>query len=305
MTTHNHTDAAESRHHRVSWAFGIGVAINLAFVVGEATAGLWFGSLALLADAGHNLSDVASLLLAWGAAALARRAPSPMRTYGFGRATILAALVNALALLIAVGAIGWEAIQRLLADHRAASGEILMAVAGIGILVNGVTTLLFARDRHRDLNLKGAFQHMAADTAVSAGVVVSGLAMTMTGWSWIDPAVSLAIVILIAVATWGLVRSSVHLAMDGVPESVDRAGVERFLRSLKGVADLHDLHIWALSTTKVALTAHLVMPDGVGDDCFLDRVAHDLEDRFGIAHTTIQIERGDGPECRLAPAGIA
>jgi len=294
---HGHPHAHGHAHGR---PFAPAVALNLAVVAAEATAGVLADSLALIADAAHNLADVGSLLLAWSADGLARRAPSPQRTYGFGRATILAALVNAMLLFAIVGGLMLEAVQRFRDPPPAADGNIVMLVAALALAVNAVSAWLLASDRHRDLNVRAAFQHMVADAAVSAAVIIVGAILLLTGWRWVDPLASLLLAIGIGVSGWRVLHASFHLAIDGVPQHIDRAGVEAYLRGIAGVSGLHDLHIWALSTTRVALTAHLVMPAGTPDDAFLDRLAGNLAEHFGIAHATIQVERGDGPECRLA-----
>jgi cobalt-zinc-cadmium efflux system protein len=302
---HDHT----SRGHvhgpaRYDAAFAIGTALNLGFVAVEAWFGLRANSMALVADAGHNLSDVLGLLLAWAAAGLARRVPTPRRTYGFRRTSVLAALVNAIVLLVAVGAIAWEAVRRLRHPEPVASGTMIV-VALVGILINSGTALLFWRGRQRDLNIRGAFLHMAADAGVSAGVVIAGLVVRATGWLWIDPVTSLLIVATVIVSTWSLLRESVNLALDAVPEGIDPRDVEGYLGRLPGVAEVHDLHIWAMSTTEVALTAHLVRPDGPAEDHFLGEVCRALHDRYGIEHATLQVERGDRAHpCRLAPAEV-
>jgi cobalt-zinc-cadmium efflux system protein len=286
---------------RVGRAFGIGIALNLAYVAIEAGIGLWQGSLALLADAGHNLSDVLGLAMAWGAASLGRRAPSARYTYGLRATTIWAALANALLLLLACGAIALEAVRRI-GTPVPIEGGIVAAVAGVGILVNAFTALLFMHDRHRDLNVRGAYLHMVSDAAISLGVVVSGLAIVATGWQWLDPAVSLAIVAVIVAGTWGLARDALGLALHAVPRGIDPAAVRTFLLGLPGIAGVHDLHVWSMSTTETALTAHLVHPGGHPGDAFLARAVHELEHRFGIAHATLQVELGDADvECRLAP----
>jgi cobalt-zinc-cadmium efflux system protein len=302
MMSHEHQHSAPSE--MPSRAFAIGVALNTAFVVIEAAVGWVSGSLALLADAGHNLSDVATLMIAWGAAYLSQRPPTSRRTYGWGRLSILAALINAVLLLVAVGAIALEALQRVQSGSAVPHGGTVMAVAAIGILVNGATTLLFARGRHGDLNIMAAFQHMAADTAVSVGVVVSGALILMSGKAWIDPAVSLMIAALIAWSSWSLLRSSMHLAVDGVPDQIDEQAVEAYLRSIPGVTDCHDLHIWPLSTTRVALTVHLVKQDATIDDILTQEIAEGLQSRFQIAHATIQFEHGNGPVCALKRANV-
>lgn len=282
-------------------AFAVGVALNTGFVVMEAAYGLAAHSLALLADAGHNLSDVLGLLLAWGAAALSRRGPTPRRTYGLRRSSILAALFNALLLLVAVGGIAWEAIGRL-RDPAPVVGGTVIWVALVGIGVNGATALLFLSGREGDLNVRGAFLHMAADAGVSLGVVIAGLAMLATGWPWIDSAVSLAIVVALLFGTWGLLKDSVNLALDAVPDQIDVPAVREYLQELPEVTEVHDLHIWAMSTTETALTAHLVRSTPCCDDALLDRAADDLLERFGIEHVTLQFETRSGAHpCRLAP----
>ena len=292
----------DTQHLNAGPAFLWAVILNTAYVAVEAFFGFWTGSLALLADAAHNLTDVFGLLIAWGAFAISRRRPTERHTYGLGRSTILAALLNGIALLIGVGALVHEAIGRLLAPGPVAAGTILW-VAAAGIAVNFGTALLFAKERERDINVGGAFLHMAADAAVSAGVVLSAVAIILTGWTIIDPIVAIAVSAVIAWSAAGLFKSAVHLSLDGVPETVDRRAVETWLRALPGVADLHDLHIWALSTTSNALTVHLIMPGGCPDDAFLEQVGHNLQAQFGIAHATIQVEQGSGPECSLANRG--
>ena len=295
--------ASHSHHHAppdYNRAFAIGVTLNLLFVGLEVVAGIWAQSLALLTDAGHNLSDVLGLLLAWGAAALAKKRPSARRTYGYSRATILASLFSGLLLMGAVGAIGWEAINRLL-EPAQPGGKTIMVVAAIGVVINTATALLFISGKDSDLNIRGAFLHMAADAAVSLGVVISGALIWIYAANWIDPVISLFIAAVILFSTWGLLRDSLNLAVDAVPREVDPEEVRRYLRGLPGVADLHDLHIWAMSTTDTALTAHLVMSPAPDDDQFLNDVSHQLEHRFGIRHATIQIERFDsGMTCLQA-----
>ena len=273
-------------------AFAIGVALNVIFVVVEAVFGYLANSLALVADAGHNLSDVLGLLLAWGASILARRLPTPRRTYGLRRSSILAALLNAVILLIAVGGIAWEAIRRFSTPGPIASGTVIW-VAITGILINSATAWLFLAGRNEDLNIRGAFLHMAADAGVSLGVVVAGFAILMTGWSWLDPIVSLIITAVIVVSTWGLLRESVNLALDAVPADIDEMQVRAYLASLPGVTHVHDLHIWAMSTTETALTVHLVMPEVMAGDALLARVCAALHDQFHIEHATLQVESGD------------
>jgi len=273
---------------------------NLAFVVVEAGYGLIAHSTALLADAGHNLSDVLGLLVAWGAATLSKRAPTQRFTYGLRKTSVLAALFNALFLLLAIGAIAFAAIQRLGKPPEVAGGTV-MAVAAAGVLINGATALLFAGGRKGDINVRGAFLHMVADAAVSAGVIVAGFLILRTGWFWLDPVVSLVIVGVIFAATWGLLRDSVSMSLDAVPPDIVPEYVEASLAGLPGVAKVHDLHIWPMSTTEVALTCHLVMPASPADDGFLHRAAAMLRDRHDIHHSTIQIERGLDEHCRQAP----
>jgi cobalt-zinc-cadmium efflux system protein len=285
-------------------AFAIGVFLNLGFVVVEVFYGLAAHSLALISDAGHNLSDVFCLLLAWGAMHLTRSAPTKRRTYGWRRSSILAALINAVILLVVVGGITVEAIRRFAHPEEVAGGTV-MAVAAIGIVVNTISALLFMSGRKRDLNLKGAFLHMAGDAAVSVGVVIAAFAIRMTGWHWLDPAVSLAIGAVIVWGTWGLLRESINLSMDAVPAGIDPDAVETYLENLPGVNAVHDLHIWAMSTTEVALTVHLVMEEAPRNDLFLRDVGDVLHDRFGIGHATTQIECGNCErDCRQAPVHV-
>ena len=290
---HSHAPANFDR------AFAIGVTLNVGFVIVEATYGLIANSLALLADAGHNLGDVAGLLLAWGAAWLSRRAPTAKRTYGYGRTSILAALANAVLLLVAIGAIGWEAIQRFAAPQPV-QGLTVMIVAAVGIVVNGGTALLFMRGRKGDINIRGAFLHMASDAGISAGVVLAGLVMMLTGWLWLDPVVSLLLVAVVAVGTWSLLKDSVALAIDEVPSGISRDAVYGHLQALAGVTDVHDLHIWPLSTTSTALTVHLVCEGDRIDDELTGRIVEDLKARFKIDHATIQFETGR-LDCHLEP----
>lgn len=282
------------------YRFAIGVALNLGFVVVEAAWGFFANSLALLADAGHNLSDVLGLLLAWAASILARRRPSRRRTYGMRKSTVMASLANAVLLLVVSGAIAWEAMRRFGAPEPVATTDVII-VAAIGVIINGATALLFVQGRRGDLNIQGAFLHMAADAGLSLGVVVSALAMMATGWLWLDPATSLAIVVVITVSTWGLLRDSLDLALDAVPANIDVQAVSSYLQELSGVTAVHDLHIWAMSTTETALTSHLVRPGTGIDDGWLADVAETLRSRFAIDHVTLQVENGDGREaCRLA-----
>jgi cobalt-zinc-cadmium efflux system protein len=280
-------------------AFAIGTVLNIGIVLAELVFGYLAHSLALIADAAHNLSDAAGLLLAWGAAWLSRRGPTAQRTYGYRRASILAALGNAALLLVATGGIAVEAIRRF-ADPRQLEATTVIWVAALAIVLNGIVALMFMRGRHDDLNIKGAFLHMIGDAAVSFGVVVAALLTVWTGWLWIDPAISLGIATLVLWAGWGLARSSVNLALDAVPENVDRASVEAYLSSLPGVTEVHDLHIWAMSTTETALTVHLVRPGAGVDDGFIAAACEHLDRDFKIQHATLQIEHRR-EACRLAP----
>ena len=284
-------------------AFAIGVVLNTAFVAAEVAAGLWTGSLSLLADAGHNLSDVLSLLLAWGAVVLARRAPAGRRTYGLRKATILASLANAILLMIAVGVIASEAVHRLTVPARV-DAEIVMITASLGVVINGLTAMLFMRGSHSDLNVRGAFLHMAADAGVSLAVVVGAFAMAQTGLLWIDPALSLVIAGVIVLGTWGLLRDSADLAMDAAPRGIDVEAVRRYLAGLPGVEGVHDLHVWAISTTETALTAHVLRPLNGDGDSFLHMACEGLEHRFRIGHATLQVETSAAHACRLAPAEV-
>ena len=281
-------------------AFAIGTALNFGFVLVQVVFGLWAHSLALLADAGHNLGDVFGLLLAWWASHLVKTRPTERRTYGLGRSSILAALANAVFLLVACGGITWEAVRRF-GDPTPVAGSTVIWVAAVGIAINTATALLFMAGRKGDLNVKGAFMHMAADAAVSAGVVVAGFAILYTGWHWLDPVTSLVINAIIVWSTWGLLRDSTNLALDAVPVGIDTAKVRRYLESLPSVVAVHDLHIWGLSTTQNALTVHLVKLDAEIDDGLLARACGELRTKFGIAHATIQLERGDAEHpCLLA-----
>jgi len=289
---HDHAQADFGR------AFALGTALNLAFVVLEGGAGLWSDSVALLADAGHNFSDVIGLLIAWGGAELSKLRPSKRFTYGYSSSSILAALANALLLLVAVGAIGWEAFRRL-ADPPPVAGMTVILVAAAGIVVNTATALLFVRGRKGDLNVRGAFLHMVGDAAVSAGVVIGGALILWTGTRWIDPVASLLIVAVILWSTWGLLRESIAMALHAVPREIDALHVEAMLAALPGVSRVHDLHIWPVSTRETAMTAHLVMPGGHPGDEFLIDLQHELDHDFAIGHATVQIEIADGAECRM------
>lgn len=287
---HDHAPASYTR------AFAIGILLNSAFVLVEAAFGVLSGSMALIADAGHNLSDVLSLLIAWGAAYMTARPASARYTYGFKSSSILAALTNAALLLVALGAILFETIARLF-DPAPVEGWTMIAVAGVGILVNGATALLFAGGRKHDINIRGAFLHMAADALVSVGVVAAGALILLTGKLWIDPVTSLVIVAVIAWGTWGLLKDSVKMALHAVPDRIDETAVRAFLTGLPGVSAVHDLHIWPMSTTETALTAHLVMPGGHPGDGFLRELAHELDHDFRIGHATVQVETGIDESC--------
>ena len=281
-------------------AFAIGITLNTAFVVAEAVFGFISNSTALIADAGHNLSDVLGLVVAWGAASLAKRPPTDRFTYGLRSSSILAALFNAVFLLVSVGAIGWESILRLL-NPQPISGPIVMAVAAVGIVINTATALMFVRGRKSDLNIEGAFLHMAADAAVSLGVVIAAGLLMWTGQNWIDPVMSLVICAVILWSTIGLLRSSLRMSLHAVPSGISVEAVRDFLRKQPGVARIHDLHIWPISTTETALTCHVVMPSGHPGDQFLVETSHRLAHDFAIGHATLQIETSEDTLCVLAP----
>lgn len=299
--SHDHAHAHHSHGHTdFSRAFAVGVALNAAYVVAQIVFGIAAHSLALLADAGHNFGDVLGLVLAWCAIYLGKSRATDRRTYGLGRSSILAALANAILLLLAVGGITWEAIRRFSHPGEVA-GRTVMIVAALGIVINGTTAMFLSAGNKRDLNIKGAFLHMVADAAVSAGVLIAGVVILFTGWHWIDPVASLVINIVIVWGTWGLLRRSLSMALDLVPENVDAVSVRRFLEGQKGVTAVHDLHIWPLSTTRTALTVHLEMPNGpAGGDLFLHDLCEQLHLRFGIEHSTVQIEQ-NAETCSLAP----
>lgn len=297
---HHHHGHGEPVHGR---AFLIAVSLNLAFVIAEVAAGLVSGSVALIADAGHNLSDVLSLALAWGASVLAARPPSARFTYGLKSSSILAAIANAALLWIALGAILVETIRRF-SDPAPVEGGTMIAVAAVGIAVNGLSALLFLSGRKRDLNLRAAFVHLMADAAVSAGVVLAGIAVILTDARWIDPATSLAITAVIAAGSWGLLRDAMRMGLLGVPNGIESEEVRTFLAARPGVAAVHDLHIWPMSTTETALTAHLVMPAGHPGDAFLHNLTHDLHHAFGIGHPTLQIEIQASADCALESDGV-
>lgn len=291
---HPHTHSAAHHHpapNHKGRIFIFTILLNLAFVVIEFAYGFIANSTALLADAGHNASDVLGLLLAWGAVMLTRRQPSQRYTYGLRSTSILAALANAALLLVACGAIALEAVQRFSQPPTVASLTVSV-VAAVGIVINGLSAWLLMKGSKEDLNVRGAYLHMLADTAVSLAVVIAGLAMFRFGWFWLDPGLSLAIVVVIVISAWGLLRDSLQLALSAVPGQVDAPAIDLYLRQLDGVTDVHDLHIWGLSTTETALTVHLVMPGGYPGDAFIDDIAHTLEGRHAIHHCTLQIEQG-------------
>lgn len=304
--THHHKEAehqhGHDHHHHAGnygFAFGVGIVLNTLFIIVEATYGILGDSLALLADAGHNLSDVLGLIVAWFAVWLGEKVPTPKRTYGFKRSTILAALFNAVFLLIAVGAIAWEAIQRF-STPAPVAGTTVIIVAVIGIIINTITALLFMSGGKQDINIRGAFLHMAGDALVSVGVVIAGFVILWTGWQWLDPLVSLLIAIVILIGTWSLLKESLDLSLDAVPTKIDVKGIKTYLQKIPTVTEVHDLHVWGMSTTDAALTVHLIRSDLEDNDCLLQQVCKELHDQFGIEHATIQIEAGTY-SCSLAP----
>jgi cobalt-zinc-cadmium efflux system protein len=304
---HHHSSHSQTGHAhshafaRYDRAFLVGLVLNGGFVLTEFVFGLLANSVALLADAGHNLSDVLGLVLAWSASLLSRRQPSSHRTYGWRKSSILAAFLNAFFLLLVTGGIAWEAMQRL-ANPSPVEGKVMVEVAAIGILINTGTAIMFAPGSKQDLNLRATFLHMAADAIVSLGVVLAGIAILVTDWLWLDPLFSLIISGLIAFSTWQLLKDSFHLAIDGVPGKINLRAVRTYLAERPGVVQVHDLHIWGMSTVEIALTAHLVMPAGHPGDEFLSQTCQELHDRFDIQHATLQIEIGDPSHpCLLEP----
>lgn len=294
--SHYHHNKHDHGHHHVApsnydKAFITALLLNSVFVVIEFGYGFFANSTALMADAGHNLSDVLGLVLAWTATILARKTPNERYTYGLRSSSILAALANAMFLLVACGAIAWEAILRI-SEPPQVAGFMVSAVAIVGIAVNGISAWLFMKGSKGDLNIRGAYLHMAADAAVSLGVAIAGIAMVFTGWYWLDPVTSLVIVAVILVGTWSLLRESAQLALHAVPTHIDTQKIEKYLRSLSGITDIHDLHIWGMSTTESALTVHLVMPAGYPGDLFMDEISHELNEQFSIHHCTLQVEQG-------------
>ena len=298
---HDHDHHGHSHGRSTDRAFLLGVVLNLAIVVLEAVYGITAHSMALLADAGHNLGDVLGLVLAGGAAFLARRRPTKRRTYGYRRLTLLSALANGILLLVAVGAIAWESIRRFSAPEHVSEKPVIV-VAAIAVVINGASALVFARGSKHDLNLRAAFLHLAGDAGISVAVIVAAVAVVRTGWLWIDPALSLGVAVLILVSTWSLFVRSLNLVLDAVPEGIDIDAVRAYLAGLPRVREVHDLHVWPLSTTETALTAHLVMPGNTCEPTFLADVCHELQDRFEIDHATLQVDPEEAPnECRLAP----
>jgi cobalt-zinc-cadmium efflux system protein len=308
MSAEDHRRHEEEHHHQgglghahapatFGRAFAIGTTLNVGYVIVQVIFGIAAHSLALVADAGHNLGDVLGLVLAWWASYLTKKPATDQRTYGMRRSSILAALANAIFLLIAVGGISWEAIRRF-GDKSPVAGWTVIWVAALGVIINLVTALLFQAGRDRDLNIRGAFLHMAADAAVSFGVAIAGILILFTGWHWLDPTVSLLINAIIVYGTWGLLRDSFNLALDAVPPGVNLGDVRRYLQSIPAITDAHHLHVWALSTTEIALTVHLVKPDPSDDDGLLRRINHELTERFGIGHATIQFERQSLRQCQ-------
>jgi cobalt-zinc-cadmium efflux system protein len=295
MSLHHHHDHGHGHHHPAPRDFGraflLSIVLNAGFVAIEFVYGFIANSTALMADAGHNLSDVLGLGLAWGAALLAKTAPTRRFTYGLRGTSILAALFNALLLMVACGAIAWEAIHRF-AHPEPVAGTTVSIVAAVGVLINGFSAWLFMAGSKDDINVRGAYLHMAADAALSLGVVIAGMVVMYTGWTWLDPAVSLVIVVIIVAGTWSLMKESLQMVLAGVPASVDATRVTAFLAAQTGVTEVHDVHIWAMSTTETALTAHLVMPGGYPGDVAIDHIVEHLREDFAIHHCTLQVEQG-------------
>lgn len=298
----NHSHSHTSVPDKLNLAFAVGVALNIALVVAEVGYGVFAHSIALLADAGHNFGDVLGLLLAWGALFLSSKNPTAKYTYGFRSTSILAALLNGGLLLIATGAIAWEAIRRIAEPSPVAGGTVIV-VAAIAIFINSLSAWLL-RGNKNDLNAHGAFLHLVSDAAVSLGVLIAGVIILATGWYWADPVVSIGISIVIVWSTWGLLREAVNMSLDAVPSSINAAEVKKYLEGLTGVVRIHDLHIWSISTTEVALTCHIVMPKGHPDDAFMAKVSDELRHKFGITHSTLQSELGNEEDCELEPAEV-
>jgi cobalt-zinc-cadmium efflux system protein len=303
---HDHRDHHGHHHHAPSSpgrAFAIGIALNLGFVVVEVTYGVIAHSVALLADAGHNLGDVLGLGLSWGATALATLKPSTRRTFGFRRSTIVASVANALILLFVTGGLTWESIRRL-ASPEPAQGKTMVVVALVGAVINTASALLFMADSKKDLNLRSAFVHLASDAVLALGVAVAGAVIIFTGWLWLDPAVSIVLAVTILAGTWSLMRKSMNLMLDAVPEGIDPDEVKRYLAALPGVVEVHDLHIWAMSTTETALTTHLVMPGKSCEPTFIAEACRKLHEKFDIDHATLQVDPAEAPTCALAPDDV-
>ena len=297
--SHDHTSHHHHEINNYNRSFAIGIALNVIFVIIEVSYGLLADSLALIADAGHNLSDVMSLILAWGAYYLAKKHPTQKRTYGLRKVTIMASLLSAVLLFVALGGIAWESLERL-SSPQPVDGMIIIVVAAIGVLINTATALLFVKGQKHDLNIRAAYLHMAADAVISLGVVVAGIAILLTGWLWLDPIISLFIVVVILLSTWGLLKDSINLSIDAVPQAIDVGEVKEYLLNLTNVADLHDLHIWALSTTENALTVHLVTTDALLYNDFIREIQEHMHHHFNIVHVTIQIEKEEsGFHCML------
>ncbi|WML46954.1 cation diffusion facilitator family transporter [Neobacillus sp. PS3-34] len=303
--SHNHSHGHHHGHNHTpanyGFAFGVGIILNTIFIIVEVVYGILGDSLALLADAGHNISDVLGLVIAWVAVWLGKKAPTEKRTYGFKRSSILSALFNAVFLLVAIGAIAWEAIHRF-SSPQPVAGKTVIIVAIIGIVINTITALLFMSGRKNDLNIRGAFMHMAADAVVSLGVVIAGFIILWTGWQWLDPMVSLGISIVILFGTWGLLKESINLSMDAVPEGIDINQIKEYLMKIPTITEVHDLHVWGMSTTESALTVHLIRSEIDDNDELLQKLTKELHDQFGIEHATIQIEKGTF-SCFLQPEG--
>jgi cobalt-zinc-cadmium efflux system protein len=296
---HGHSHAHSHEPANYGFAFGFGIILNVIFITIEVVYGILGNSLALVADAGHNLSDVLGLAISWVAVWLGKKAPTKKRTYGFKRSSILSALFNAVFLLVALGAIAWEAIQRF-SSPQPVAGKTVIIVAIVGIVINGITALLFMSGRKNDLNIRGTFLHMASDAVVSFGVVVAGFIILWTGWQWLDPLVSLILSIIILFGTWGLLKESVNLSLDAVPEEIDIQKIEDYLKGMPTVLEVHDLHIWGMSTTEAALTVHLIRSEIEDNDELLHKLTKELHDKFDIEHPTIQIEKGTF-SCALQP----
>ncbi len=294
--SHNHDHSHNHDVKDFGKAFAIGVTLNLIYIVVEVTYGILIDSLALIADAGHNLSDVLGLLLAWAASHLVKKRATKKYTYGFKKSSVLAALINSLILLVAMGAIIWEAVGRF-SKPQIIEGETMMIVAGIGVVINAATAFLFFSGRKDDLNIKGAFLHMAADAGISLGVVIVGLILTFSNIYWLDPVVSIVIAISIIWGTWGLFKDSINLALDAVPENIDKEGVEEYLNSLNEINSFHDLHIWAMSTTETALTVHVIINEGVDQNNLIENISETMFHKFNICHTTIQVENIGKENC--------